>query len=154
MTGIEPLTSAQKWNLTLIEANRVWQEYNVTGEGIVIGQSDSGVQWDHTYAVRNLETAGVFIVTSAGNEGSSCSTLKFSLAKYKESFTEGAIDKMGELAIFNSIGTIMVNGNQSVKSEIVAPGVDIFSSMPGSTYASQSGTSMAGPHVSGVVAHI
>jgi hypothetical protein len=35
------------WNLTMIGADRVWQEWGVTGEGVVIGQSDSGVQWDH-----------------------------------------------------------------------------------------------------------
>ncbi|MCB0008010.1 MAG: S8 family serine peptidase, partial [Anaerolineales bacterium] len=35
------------WNLTLIGADRVWEEFGVRGEGIVIGQSDSGVQWDH-----------------------------------------------------------------------------------------------------------
>lgn len=35
------------WNLTSIGAERVWRELGVTGEGIVIGQSDSGVQVDH-----------------------------------------------------------------------------------------------------------
>ena len=36
-----------QWNLTSIGADRVWRELGVTGEGIVIGQSDSGVQVDH-----------------------------------------------------------------------------------------------------------
>ena len=35
------------WNLTLIQADRVWEEFGVRGKGIVIGQSDSGVQGDH-----------------------------------------------------------------------------------------------------------
>lgn len=35
------------WNQSLIHADRVWQELHIQGEGIVIGQSDSGVQWDH-----------------------------------------------------------------------------------------------------------
>ena len=35
------------WNLRRINAERVWEEMGVTGEGIVVGQSDSGVQWNH-----------------------------------------------------------------------------------------------------------
>jgi subtilisin family serine protease len=39
-----------------------------------------------------------------------------------------------------------------MKPDIAAPGVDVFSSLPGGTYGANSGTSMAGPHVVGVVA--
>jgi hypothetical protein len=35
------------WNQTLVGADRVWSDFNVTGEGIIIGQSDSGVQGSH-----------------------------------------------------------------------------------------------------------
>ncbi|HAX70136.1 MAG TPA: peptidase S8, partial [Anaerolineae bacterium] len=45
-------------------------------------------------------------------------------------------------------------GSGRVKPDIVAPGVDIFSALPEGTYGSNSGTSMAGPHVVGVVALI
>jgi hypothetical protein len=31
----------------MIGADRVWEEFGITGEGIVVGESDSGVQWDH-----------------------------------------------------------------------------------------------------------
>ncbi len=48
-----PVPVAPQWNLADIGADRVWQELGVTGEGIVIGQSDSGVQVDHPeYAAR------------------------------------------------------------------------------------------------------
>jgi hypothetical protein len=36
-----------EWNLTLIHAPEVWNSLNVTGVGIVIGQSDSGVDGSH-----------------------------------------------------------------------------------------------------------
>ena len=39
-----------------------------------------------------------------------------------------------------------------MKPDIVAPGVNVRSSLPGSTYGENSGTSMAGPHIAGVVA--
>ncbi|MCC7360731.1 MAG: S8 family serine peptidase [Anaerolineales bacterium] len=36
-----------EWNLTRIGADRVWADFGVTGAGIIVGQSDSGVQGDH-----------------------------------------------------------------------------------------------------------
>ncbi|MEW6403510.1 MAG: S8 family serine peptidase, partial [Chloroflexota bacterium] len=45
-----PLTTVNEevqWNITLIGADRVWEEFGVRGEGIVVGQSDSGVDGDH-----------------------------------------------------------------------------------------------------------
>jgi hypothetical protein len=35
------------WNLTLIHAQETWKDFDVTGSGIVIGQSDSGVDGTH-----------------------------------------------------------------------------------------------------------
>lgn len=57
-----------------------------------------------------------------------------------------------------SVSSIDANGNKSSFStcnsdvEIAAPGRDIWSTFPGNTYGSISGTSMATPHVSGVAA--
>ena len=52
--------SKPQWNLTQIGADRVWHELGVTGAGIVVGQSDSGVQGDHPeFAARDRgRTAG------------------------------------------------------------------------------------------------
>ncbi|MCA1554780.1 MAG: S8 family serine peptidase, partial [Chloroflexi bacterium] len=46
-TGNERAPSAPPWNINSIGADRVWNELHVTGKGIVVGQSDSGVQGDH-----------------------------------------------------------------------------------------------------------
>ena len=35
------------WNIKMIGADKVWSEFKVDGKGIVIGQSDSGVDGDH-----------------------------------------------------------------------------------------------------------
>ncbi len=43
----ESIPQKPDWNLTTIGATKVWQEFGITGEGIIIGQSDSGVQGDH-----------------------------------------------------------------------------------------------------------
>jgi subtilisin family serine protease len=39
--------SGPPWNITAIGADRVWAELGVTGDGIVVGQSDSGVDGLH-----------------------------------------------------------------------------------------------------------
>lgn len=54
--------SGPLWNQTSVGADRVWAEFDVTGEGIVIGQSDSGVQGDH------LELAGRYRGRESGDD--------------------------------------------------------------------------------------
>jgi subtilisin family serine protease len=56
------------------------------------------------------------------------------------------------MADFSSRGPVTADGSGRMKPDIIAPGVDIYSSLPGGTYGEASGTSMAGPHVVGVVA--
>lgn len=260
-----------EWNLEMIEAPRVWDELKVTGEGIVIGQSDTGVQGDHpelldgylrrgqsddyswydpwyggsapvdygghgTHALatalgqyvgvapgaswiacvnlgRNLgnpalyldcmqfhlapfaqlgdplhdgkpewganvlnnswgcpeiegcdarsmeaaakalRAAGVFVAVSAGNDGEEgCSTVSSPLALYDAVTSVGAVDRDGDLASFSSLGPVTVDGSGRVKPDLLAPGVSIYSAYPGGGYTFMSGTSMAGPHVAGVVA--
>ncbi len=45
--GNDQPASGPGWNIRAIGADRVWNELGVTGQGIVVGQSDSGVQGDH-----------------------------------------------------------------------------------------------------------
>ena len=85
------------------------------------------------YAANHLRDAGIFVVVSTGNDGPNCSTVNAPLSLYDSVFSVGAID-------------------QSREPDIAAPGVDVLSSVPGGGYATESGTSMAGPHVVGAVA--
>lgn len=262
------------WNLEGIGAGRVWREFGITGEGIVVGQSDSGVDWehpelaasyrgrgnglaaDHDYnwldpwyheplpidylghgthtlgtvlgettgvapgatwfgcanlsrnmgnpalylgcmqfmfapfpgggdpftqgrpdlgahivnnswgcpqvegcdptslqdAVYALRQAGIFVVVSAGNDGPFCGSLNHPPAIYEQVFSVGAVDREGQLASFSSIGPVTSDSSGRVKPDLLAPGVRIMSAMPGGTYSPLSGTSMAGPHASGVIA--
>ena len=43
----EPTVDAVEWNLDSIDAPKVWDEIGVRGEGIVVANIDSGVQYDH-----------------------------------------------------------------------------------------------------------
>ncbi len=46
-SGTFPRPEQPQWNLTQIGADRVWSELGITGQGILVGQSDSGAQYDH-----------------------------------------------------------------------------------------------------------
>lgn len=269
--GTLSLDELDVWNLNFINADQVWNELGITGTGIVVGQSDSGVQGDHPElldgyrgrdsendyhwfdpwngsaspvdigghgthtlgsilgnqigvapdaewigcvnlarnlgnpalyldclqfmlapfpqngdpfvdgqpelgahvlnnswgcpdvegcdpdifapAVKALRSAGIFVVVSAGNSGyTGCGSVESPPAIYDEVYSIGAINSSGQRTDFSSMGPVVVDGSNRVKPDIAAPGGDIFSSFPGGAYEIASGTSMAGPHVVGVVA--
>lgn len=106
------------------------------------------------YAANNLRDAGIFVVVSTGNDGPSCETVESPLSLYDSVFSVGAIDQFGDMAPFSSRGPVTADGSGRNKPDIVAPGVDILSALPENTYGPNSGTSMAGPHLVGVVALI
>ena len=103
-------------------------------------------------AVRALRAAGVFVVASAGNEGDACGSVSSPISLYDEVFTVGAIDSRGNVAPFSSRGPVTADGSDRLKPDVVAPGVSVLSAFPAGTYQYSDGTSMAGPHVAGVVA--
>lgn len=94
--------------------------------------------------------AGILMVAAAGNSGSGCSTVSDTPSFEESVYTVGAISSStGTLASFSSRGP---GPNGRLKPEITAPGVGVRSCMPGGSYSSMSGTSMACPHVAGAVA--
>ena len=102
--------------------------------------------------VENTRAAGIFLSIAAGNGGSECSTIDDVPASYEAAFSVGATTLADSIASFSSRGPVTVDGSNRIKPDVVAPGVQIRSSVPGGTYTRFSGTSMATPHVSGAVA--
>ncbi|MBD7985813.1 S8 family serine peptidase [Sporosarcina sp. Sa2YVA2] len=103
--------------------------------------------------VRNWRAAEIFPEFSAGNITLSNPGGPGSVAapaNYPESFATGSID------INNKVANSSLRGPSPyglIKPDIAAPGVNIRSSVPGGGYeGGWSGTSMAGPAVSGVAA--
>jgi bacillopeptidase F (M6 metalloprotease family) len=105
----------------------------------------------------NMITAGVFPSFSIGNSGPGVSTTG-SPGNVPSAYGVGATDLNDVIASFSSRGPVTWNSPPYVgtwtKPDISAPGVDIFSTVPGGgwEHSGWSGTSMAAPHLSGTVA--
>ncbi len=103
-------------------------------------------------AVINLKLGGVVVVVSAGNDGSGCSSVTSPAAIYEASFSVGATAENDTIAGFSSRGPVAVDSSFRTKPNVSAPGVHVRSVKLGGGYVRSSGTSMAGPHVVGLVA--
>ena len=96
--------------------------------------------------------AGLLLVAAAGNDGSITGnedTVDYP-ARYDSVIAVGAIDRNNARAIWIPYGA----SSTGPELEFVAPGDEIYSTLPGDSYGICNGTSMACPHVAGVAALI
>ncbi len=105
--------------------------------------------------IQALHAAGVLVEVSAGNEGPSCATLR-SPGDYHEVLTTGSVNHAnpypGTITGFSSRGPSDLDPTPPYYfPDIMAPGQNIRSCLPGNNYGSWNGTSMAGPHATGLV---
>ncbi|HUR69965.1 MAG TPA: S8 family peptidase [Candidatus Thermoplasmatota archaeon] len=107
---------------------------------------------------------GIIVVAAAGNAGPGPGTVS-SPGAAEKAITVGAVDKSKRIAPYSSRGPL---SDGRIKPEVVAPGTAITSTVPPASttsalsllrggrgevyYGALSGTSMAAPHVAGVIA--
>jgi hypothetical protein len=99
-------------------------------------------------AANNAVNLGVIVVASAGNNGPDYDSIS-SPGCAKNVICVGATDKNDNIALFSSRGSL---SNDIIKPDILAPGVNIFSTWINGKYKVLSGTSMSCPHVVGSIA--
>jgi len=98
--------------------------------------------------IQAVRAAGIIPVFAIGNNGPEPASLG-APASYPEVLAVGAIDPDGEVTDFSSRGPSPWG---KIKPEVVAPGALVRSAVPGGGRQAWNGTSMAAPHVSGVIA--
>jgi major intracellular serine protease len=129
-----------------MEYARKWRGAN--GERVRIMNLSLGGSFDlpdlHE-AVKKAVHDDICVVVASGNEGDGDEkSMEHGFpGRYNECIQVAASDEKNKLAVFS---------NNNLEIDVIAPGVNILSTYPKSSYARLSGTSMATPHISGILA--
>jgi subtilisin family serine protease len=98
------------------------------------------------FLVDKCAEAGVIMVAAAGNDADNA--FFYSPASADKAVCVAALDDSNgvfgndDFAVFSNFGRVV---------DVISPGVDILSTLPGNQYGVQSGTSMAAPHIAGLM---
>jgi subtilisin family serine protease len=98
--------------------------------------------------MRTIRARGILPVIAVGNEGAGTSR---SPGNYDLCLSVGASDSQDEIPRFSSSQRFDRDDDPLVP-DLVAPGVEVSSAMPGGGYGVKDGSSMAAPHIAGLAA--
>jgi len=155
IAGFEWLADPDNNPATIDDVPDVVQNSWGVNEGFS-GYTDCDSRW--WVAIDNCEAAGVCVTWSAGNEGPTATSMRSPGDRATTAvncFSVGSVAYNAPYTIssFSSRGPSGCGGLYAMKPEVVAPGANIYScsGSNNTAYVYMDGTSMAGPHVAGVV---
>lgn len=113
------------------------------GDAVNLSLGEDGISEILDQQVLNTAAKGIFISIAAGNDGKAADLYSPARVNGKNIYTVSAVDSAGKFASFSNFGNNVV--------DYAAPGVKILSTYLNNQYATMSGTSMAAPHVTGLL---
>ncbi len=113
------------------------------GDVVNMSIGEDGISETLDQQVINTAAKGILFAIAAGNDSKSANLYSPARANAPNIYTVSAIDSLGNFASFSNFGNDVV--------DVAAPGVHILSTYMGNRYAIMSGTSMATPHVAGLL---
>lgn len=112
---------------------------NVSADVINMSLGGGGYDRGIEEAIQTAVSLGTIVVAATGNDG--LSSISYPAA-YSSSIAVGSVTSSRTRSSFSNYGSGL---------ELMAPGSNIYSTYPNGQYVTMSGTSMATPHVAGVI---
>ncbi|MES2431030.1 MAG: S8 family serine peptidase [Bacteroidota bacterium] len=113
------------------------------GDVVNMSLGEDGVSEILNQQVKNTASRGILIAISAGNDGKAANAFSPANTNGINIYTVSAVDSLDNFAKFSNYGNDVV--------DYAEPGVNILSTWSNGRYATASGTSMAAPHLAGLL---